>query len=94
MPRKKGSKTEVIEPNPGDKRYIRRDRTGQFNERQVDVGRSFSRDKKSTATRTVPKGQGISATNARPHNAVSSLLMSCPSALHLDRSHGARRGVS
>ena len=57
MPQKKGSKREVIEPHQGDKRYIRRDRTGKFNERQVDVGRSLSRDKKSTATQTVPKGQ-------------------------------------
>ncbi|WP_447985957.1 hypothetical protein [Nitrospira sp. Nam74] len=26
--------------------------------RQVDIGRSLSRDKKSTANATVPKGQG------------------------------------
>lgn len=58
MPQKKASKREVIEPHAGDKRYIRRDRTGSFNERQVDVGRSLSRDKKSAATHTVPKGQG------------------------------------
>ena len=44
MPQKKGSKRELIERRPGDKRYIRRDGTGQFSERQVDVGRSLSRE--------------------------------------------------
>jgi len=30
---------ELIEPNPGDKRYIRRDDEGKFTEDQVDMGR-------------------------------------------------------
>lgn len=39
MPQREGSKREVIEPHRGNKRYIRRDSTGKFSERQVDVGR-------------------------------------------------------
>jgi len=52
------SKRELIEPNKGDKRYIRRDEQGQFTEEQVDVGRSLSQDRQHAAKRKVPKGQG------------------------------------
>jgi hypothetical protein len=52
------TKRETIEPNPGDKRYVRRDANGRFTSDQVDVGRSLSRDRKTTAKRTVPAGQG------------------------------------
>jgi hypothetical protein len=49
---------ELIEPNPGDKRYIRRDDQGQFTEDQVDMGRSISQDmQRESATRVRP-GQG------------------------------------
>ena len=41
---------ELIEPNEGDKRYIRRDEDGQFTEDQVDVGRSLSADQRSEAS--------------------------------------------
>ena len=37
---------ELMEPNPGDKRYIRRDEDGQFTDDQVDVGRSLSQDRR------------------------------------------------
>jgi hypothetical protein len=57
MPRKKASKRELIAPH-GDKRFIRRSGTGQFTEKQAEVGRSLSKDRKTTAKRTVPKGQG------------------------------------
>ena len=33
------TKRETIEPTPGDKRYVRRDESGQFTEDQVDVVR-------------------------------------------------------
>jgi len=49
---------ELIEPNPGDKRYIRRDARGRFTSDQVDVGRSLSQDRKRHAQREVPAGQG------------------------------------
>ncbi len=52
------TKRELIEPHPGDKRYVRRDAEGHFTEKQVDVGRSLSADKRHDAKTTVEKGQG------------------------------------
>jgi hypothetical protein len=59
MPAKKktGSKRELIEPNKGDKRYVRRKEDGTFG-KTVDVGRSLSADSKRTAKTKVAKGQG------------------------------------
>ena len=37
------SKRELIEPNPGDKRYVRRDERGRFKEVD-DVSRSSATD--------------------------------------------------
>jgi hypothetical protein len=51
-------KREEIEPNEGDKRYIRRDESGRFSEDQADVGRSLAADRQSKSKTTVPKGQG------------------------------------
>ncbi|HEX8050809.1 MAG TPA: hypothetical protein VF504_05025 [Solirubrobacterales bacterium] len=51
------SKRELIEPHPGDKRYVRRDAEGKF-KTSVDVGRSLSADRRSNAKTTVPPGQG------------------------------------
>ena len=52
------TKRETIQPNPGDKRYVRRDAQGRFTSEQEDVGRSLSRDRQQRAKRTVPPGQG------------------------------------
>ena len=52
------SKRELIEPHKGDKRYVRRDARGQFTDQQDDVGRSLAADRRRTAKRVVPKGQG------------------------------------
>ncbi len=49
---------ELIEPNPGDKRYIRRDERGRFTSEQDDVGRSLSQDRKREAKTKVKPGQG------------------------------------
>ncbi len=49
---------ELIEPNEGDKRYIRRDEEGRFTEEQDDVGRSLSQDRKREAQHESKKGQG------------------------------------
>ncbi len=49
---------ELIEPNEGDKRYIRRDEEGHFTEDQVDVGRSLSQDMQRDAKTKVEPGQG------------------------------------
>lgn len=51
------SKRELIEPKPGDKRYVRRDAKGQFKEVD-DVGRSLSADRKRKAKSTSSSGQG------------------------------------
>ena len=50
-------KRELIEPHPGDKRYVRRDAEGKFKE-VVDVGRSLAADRRSNAKTTVKPGQG------------------------------------
>ena len=50
-------KRELIEPNKGDKRYVRRDEKGQFKESD-NVSRSLSQDQKRTAKNTTTKGQG------------------------------------
>ena len=50
-------KRELIEPTPGDKRYVRRDAKGQFKEVD-DVGRSLSADRKRKAKSTSTSGQG------------------------------------
>jgi hypothetical protein len=50
-------KRELIEPNEGDKRFVRRDAKGQFSESD-DVGRSLSQDRKRKATTTSKAGQG------------------------------------
>lgn len=54
MPAKK---RELIEPHPGDKRYVRRDDKGQFKESD-DVSRSLSQDQKRQAKTVAKPGQG------------------------------------
>ena len=49
---------ELIEPNEGDKRFIRRDEEGRFTDDQVDVGRSLSQDRKRHSEHEVKPGQG------------------------------------
>ena len=54
--KKSSSKRELI--NTGtDKRFVRRDEKGQFDESD-DVGRSLSQDVKQRAKKEVPAGQG------------------------------------
>ena len=48
---------ELIEPNEGDKRYVRRDEEGRFKEVD-DVGRSLAQDQKRHSDREVKKGEG------------------------------------
>jgi len=57
MPTKITTKRELIEPNTGDKRYVRRKADGTFG-KTVDLGRSLSVDKRTKAKTKVPKGQG------------------------------------
>jgi hypothetical protein len=51
------TKREEIEPNPGDKRYIRRDEDGKI-ETSVDLNQSLSRDDQHNAKKTSQPGQG------------------------------------
>jgi len=51
-------KRELIEPKPGDKRYVRRDEAGHFTKEQDDVGRSLVQDRRKKAKHTTPQGQG------------------------------------
>jgi len=53
---------ELIEPNEGDKRYVRRNDQGEFTDSQDDVGRSLSQDQQRDAKTETKKGQGSAAT--------------------------------
>jgi hypothetical protein len=50
-------KRELIEPTPGDKRYVRRDAEGKFKD-VVDVGKSLAADRRSNAKTEAKPGQG------------------------------------
>jgi hypothetical protein len=54
--KKSASKRELIAPR-GDKRYVRRDAEGRFNEVD-DVGRSLAADRRKHAKRAAKPGQG------------------------------------
>ena len=49
---------ELIEPDEGDKRYVRRNEGGEFTDSQDDVGRSQSQDQQRNADTETRKGQG------------------------------------
>ena len=53
---KKAAKRELIDTGT-DKRYVRRNEKGQFDE-VADVGRSLARDRQQQAKTKVPPGQG------------------------------------
>jgi len=50
-------KRELIEPRPGDKRYVRRDEGGRFEE-VVDVGKSLSQDRRQHSRTVAKPGEG------------------------------------
>ena len=54
--KKKQSKRDLIDTGH-DKRYVRRDEKGRFDD-VVDVGRSLSQDRRHKAKHEVPPGQG------------------------------------
>ncbi|MGY3087189.1 hypothetical protein ACVWYF_000215 [Hymenobacter sp. UYAg731] len=51
------SKRALIEPNPNDKRYIRRNEDGEIAE-SVDLNRSLSQDDQHNSKKTSKPGQG------------------------------------
>ncbi len=50
-------KRELTEPHKGDKRFVRRDDQGRFNESD-DVGKSLAQDVRKHAKTVAKKGQG------------------------------------
>jgi hypothetical protein len=56
MAKKGSSKRELIDTGR-DKRYVRRDEKGRFDE-VVDVGKSLAADRRQHSKKTVPPGQG------------------------------------
>lgn len=57
MPRKSAKSDRELIDTQRDKRFVRRDAEGQFDESD-DVGRSLAQDRKQAAKKTVPPGQG------------------------------------
>lgn len=57
MPRKSVKSERELVDTGRNKRFVRRDAKGRFDE-VVDVGRSLAQDRKQTAKRKVPSGQG------------------------------------
>lgn len=51
------NKRELIEPTPGDKRFVRRDDKGQFG-KTVDVSTSLAQDVRKHANAVAKPGQG------------------------------------
>jgi hypothetical protein len=51
------AKRELIEPHPGDKRYVRRDEQGRITE-SVDTGRSLAQDVRTRSKTVAKPGQG------------------------------------
>jgi hypothetical protein len=56
MPRKSGKSERELVDTGRDKRFVRRAK-GRFDE-VADVGRSLAQDRKQTAKKKVPSGQG------------------------------------
>jgi hypothetical protein len=56
MAKKKAAKRELIDTDR-DKRYLRRDSAGKFDESD-DQGKSLTRDRKTNAAKKVRSGQG------------------------------------
>ena len=54
---RKTSKRTVIQPRRGDRRYVRRNKAGQF-KKEVNVGRSLAADRRRKAKTKVAKGPG------------------------------------
>lgn len=63
MTEKNSSKRELIDTGR-DKRFVRRDAKGRFDE-VVDVGRSLAQDVRQHAKTKVPPGQGDRGDQAR-----------------------------
>jgi hypothetical protein len=54
---RKTSKRTTIQPHKGDRRYVRRNKEGQF-KKEVNVGRSLAADRRRKSKTRVKSGQG------------------------------------
>jgi hypothetical protein len=54
---RKTSKRTTIEPHKGDRRYVRRNKQGQF-KKEENVGRSLAADRRRRSKTKVKPGQG------------------------------------
>src|SRR5439155_2362269 len=70
---RKASKRTVIQPRRGDRRYVRRNKAGQF-KKEVNVGRSLAADRRRKAKTKAAKGQGDRGDTKRGGNAVRRLV--------------------
>ena len=52
------TKRTVLEPHPGDRRYVRRDAKGRLTEDQVAVGKSLAADRRTKTKDGRAKGTG------------------------------------
>ena len=76
MPTKQSGKTSkrtVVQPRKGDRRYVRRNKAGQF-KKEVNVGRSLVADRRRKAKTKVAKGQGDRGDSKRSGNVVRRLV--------------------
>jgi hypothetical protein len=70
---RKTSKRTVIQPRKGDRRYVRRNKAGQF-KKEVDGGRSLAADRRRKAKTNAVKGQGDRGDSKRSGNVVGRLV--------------------
>jgi hypothetical protein len=61
------NKRELIEPTPGDKRFVRRDDKGQFG-KTVDASTSLAQDVRKHAKTVAKPGQGDKGDQRRAKN--------------------------
>jgi hypothetical protein len=76
MPTKRSRKTSkrtVIQPRKGDRRYVRRNKTGQF-KKEVNLGRSLAADRRRKARTKVARGQADRGDTKRSGNVVRRLV--------------------
>ena len=62
---RKTSKRTLIEPHKGDRRYVRRNKKGEF-KKEVNVGRSLAADRRRKSKTQVPKGEGDRGETSKP----------------------------
>ena len=67
-PARKAAKRTLVEPTAGDKRYVRRDENGRFDEVD-DVSRSLAQDVRTPAKTKAKPGQGDTGDRAPARSA-------------------------